>query len=697
MTFLNPLLLLGLVAAAVPVLLHLFQRRRPREVVFSNVALLRDIRATTVRRVRIQEWLLLALRVLALVALAVGFARPVADAAWLPAGEAPVSVGLVVDNSISTAQRSGGRTALDAIRADGERVAASLLPGDEVFLIPTAGAASAALRTPDALLAALDSLRPRAGAAALSSAIDRAAALLDGARHRRRLLVALTDGQSATLVDSAAARVPFDGPLTVVSVAASASANTAVVDVRIAPGARVEAGQALDVDVFIARWGGDGAATVPVRLVAVDADGRRRTVAQSSASLTQGGAPVRVRLRTPLAGRGDVGFEAEITAPSGDALAADDRRPLVARVPGLRRVLVVRGTPARALDLILAPGLVDGAPAFDADDASVAALATARLGDYAAVVLASVPDLPDASADALARYVRAGGGLVIFAADRPDGATAILSRLGAGSIGAPTDLPDGTVLSRVDATHPVFAGVFQASPGRRVEPERVAVRRAAALRGGVPIATLSNGAPLVAETRAGAGRVLTVAVAPEASWSDLPTAGLFAPFVLRGLAAVTASGGAGETATAGRGAAVRIAGTFEAPLVLDGPVGSSTARRIAVPQRRASGAVLLDPSVPEAGLYDVRSGDSTVARVALTLDARESDLRRLSGDALADTLARATGLDVRTAAGVGAWRVGQGGPPPARDLWNVLFGVALALLALESVLGRRWRTAARHA
>ena len=56
--------------------------------------------------------------------------------------------------------------------------------------------------------------------------------------------------------------------------------------------------------------------------------------------------------------------------------------------------------------------------------------------------------------------------------------------------------------------------------------------------------------------------MLAVAVAPDAAWSDLPSAGLFAPLVLRGLATLSASGQAGETAVAGRGRAfLRPSGT----------------------------------------------------------------------------------------------------------------------------------------
>ena len=315
-------------------------------------------------------------------------------------------------------------------------------------------------------------------------------------------------------------------------------------------------------------------------------------------------------------------------------------------------------------------------------------------------VVAGVAAMPEASVDALARYVRGGGGLLAFAADRPDGLNALLARLGAGGIGAPVAVPDGTVLSRVDAGHPVFAGIFQPTPGRRVEPERVPVRRVAPLRGGVPLATLSNGAALVAESRAGAGRVIAVAVAPDAAWSDLPTAGLFAPLVLRSLAGLSAAAPGVGPSVAGRGPAVRLAGATGAPLALVGPLGTPSVRRTVPPQRVQGGATLLDPAVPLPGLYDVRRGDSLVARVALVDDAREGDLRRLAAGPLADTLTRATGLDVRVAERIGDWRTASGGRPevpPGRDLWNALFGVALALLALESVLGRRWRTAARPA
>ena len=43
MNFLNPLFLFGLAAAAIPVLIHLFTRRKPREVRFPSLDFLSEV------------------------------------------------------------------------------------------------------------------------------------------------------------------------------------------------------------------------------------------------------------------------------------------------------------------------------------------------------------------------------------------------------------------------------------------------------------------------------------------------------------------------------------------------------------------------------------------------------------------------------------------------------------------------------
>ena len=75
-SFLIPAFLLGLAAAAIPVLLHLLKRTPAARRDFSAVFLIKKTPVEQTNRRMLREWLLLALRVTALVLLAVAFARP---------------------------------------------------------------------------------------------------------------------------------------------------------------------------------------------------------------------------------------------------------------------------------------------------------------------------------------------------------------------------------------------------------------------------------------------------------------------------------------------------------------------------------------------------------------------------------------------------------------------------------------------
>ena len=100
MTFLNPALLWGLLALAVPIIVHFFNLQRPREVLFSNVALVKEVQNTVVRRVKFQRWLLLLFRLLAIAAIVLAFANPViVEPGAILQGNR--SVAIVIDNSYS--------------------------------------------------------------------------------------------------------------------------------------------------------------------------------------------------------------------------------------------------------------------------------------------------------------------------------------------------------------------------------------------------------------------------------------------------------------------------------------------------------------------------------------------------------------------------------------------------------------------
>src|SRR5213592_1436797 len=83
MAFLNVSLLLGGAFFAIPVILHLIMRQKPKHLVFPAVRFVKERRESNTRRLQLRHWLLLALRCAAVIIPALALARPsVASALW---------------------------------------------------------------------------------------------------------------------------------------------------------------------------------------------------------------------------------------------------------------------------------------------------------------------------------------------------------------------------------------------------------------------------------------------------------------------------------------------------------------------------------------------------------------------------------------------------------------------------------------
>lgn len=112
MTFGQPLMLWGMLAAAVPLLIHLFDRRRPRPQPFGPIAWVLKSQKRTARRLKLKRILLYTLRTLLLLAIPLALARPElrsrAEAA--PVAKGPAATAIVLDASLSMRYRDGGQS-----------------------------------------------------------------------------------------------------------------------------------------------------------------------------------------------------------------------------------------------------------------------------------------------------------------------------------------------------------------------------------------------------------------------------------------------------------------------------------------------------------------------------------------------------------------------------------------------------------
>lgn len=100
MNFLFPTFLIGLAAIAIPIIIHLFNFRKYKKVYFTNVQFLKELKQESDSKSKLKEWLILAMRILAIASLVFAFAQPfIPGKTKAVQGEKAISI--YIDNSFS--------------------------------------------------------------------------------------------------------------------------------------------------------------------------------------------------------------------------------------------------------------------------------------------------------------------------------------------------------------------------------------------------------------------------------------------------------------------------------------------------------------------------------------------------------------------------------------------------------------------
>ncbi len=133
--FANPWLLVGLAAVGLPVLIHYLTRARPRRVAFPPFRFLQEACAGQQALRRLRTWLLLLVRCLAVLALALLFARPFLKPPGAAASGSNPRVVLVVDASLSMRAVQRGVSLFSRAKAEAAEVLRGMDSGSEAGVI----------------------------------------------------------------------------------------------------------------------------------------------------------------------------------------------------------------------------------------------------------------------------------------------------------------------------------------------------------------------------------------------------------------------------------------------------------------------------------------------------------------------------------------------------------------------------------
>ena len=202
--FSNPAMLWGLGAASIPLIIHLLNRRRFREEPWAAMRFLLAALRKNQRRVRIEQWLLLAVRTLVIVCAVLAMAKPFLErlgaAALLP-GQRTHWV-LVLDGSLSMNRAPAETSRFDHAKALAAQLVRATRQGDGVSVVMMADPPRAVIGSPsysrEAVLKEIAELAPTHAASDLPASFAKVEEVLAASDVPRKHLVFITDLQAAT-------------------------------------------------------------------------------------------------------------------------------------------------------------------------------------------------------------------------------------------------------------------------------------------------------------------------------------------------------------------------------------------------------------------------------------------------------------------------------------------------------------------
>lgn len=723
MSFLNPLMLLGLLGAAIPIVIHLIHKRRPRSQQFGAMELVLKSVEKVQRRWRLKRFLLLASRVALLAALALAAAGPLLgrQAELTTRVGGPQRLAIVIDASLSMRARYEGTSSFARALTGARNLVDEMGPADQTIIIWAGGRTELVVERPTAdkalLLKKLDALNPSFAPADLGEAVTTAAQALGNADKTEVSEGKLPEVSALVVVLSDLAQSSFQTASDLAVPGSSSRARLEVVDVLLE--LDPERNNRSLAEVLVRNVPGEAPRTVEIRA-------RIHSHAQASAKASPADITLKSKdhdlvaasveivpgtivdkvLRHAFEQPGSIAVE---VALERDGLVEDDVRYVVAEVRRQVRTLIVDGAPSGVpkedeifyLERALLAGAADQPTprVITVDD-----LASADLSAFDVVILAGVDTFTRDDGARLREFVQRGGGLLISASEGMDidiynsELSSVLprklrglkvvdaSRGGVGSSGV-------VQLADPDLEHPVM-GVFTGEgQGGLLSTQTLSYQllHPKAERSMKTLVSHNDGQPAIVEGIFGQGRVIFVTVSVDREMSDLAIRPAFVPLMRQLI--LHLGGALAEVdirrTLVGQPREIRVPAGVQA-LQVTGPDGREKTWSAA----EIDSALVRFDDTELPGHYRVEAAFTGAMEplraesFAVNVDPRESDLRAIpESEAKGILLGTTAGEESQSSANLRARALSSGMSP--QQMAGLLLLIMAAAFLLESALTSR--------
>lgn len=680
-SFLNGSVLFAAAAALIPLIIHLFSRRRVKVVEFSSIRHLKAMQKRQVRRLKIRQLLLLVLRMLIILCIVLAFARPTMRSGSIGA-HAAVSAVVLYDNSASMNREVADGNLTDIARKRTAELLASFSQADQVALVPldpTTDPPPATFASAAVAQEQLARLPIGAGEADFQTALNVAHDLLANAPSLNRELYVISDRQRHALpekpvaLDSVARVYLVDLPL-------QDNDDLGITAVDFG-GQLIQPGLDFNITVTVQNYGAEPATDLLASLFIDD-----KRVAQTGFSVGAG-AETGVRFTQAVS---RTGFHAGYIEISDDKFLGDNRYYFSFRIADRFNVLLVDSDQsARFISLALAPSPAL-TQAWSIKQATPADLPGINLGDYDVIVLAGAPNLGDLFTDRIKSFVRTGKSL--FFVYGPNTDITAFNRSWSDITGVTFEQAVPTSFTRagyytlqsLTMEHPIFS-VFGFEKNKPPEIRFYTLPKVRIAASARQLMTFTGDHPALIENRVGGGKVLTFAAPMSPEYTDLPGQAFFVPFISRTAEYLASDLSSLDTRLYVGDNIVRspvLRGTPAYAIQLTTP----DQREYDLSPEESHGALtVVARPTSRPGLYALRYLGDEIDRFAVNLRPAECDLSGVDPDQFATGLGapsfHALPVAEPLAASIASLRFG-------RELWQLFVWAAVIFLILEMLLAR---------
>lgn len=559
MNFLNPLLLFGLLAVAVPIIIHLINLRRPQKIAFSTLAFFKELQKSTIRRIRIKQYLLMALRAAALLFLALALARP-----FLPptisgtsGSDDPKAIAIIIDNSPSMERIGSDGPLIEQARQVARELIDTGLPSNRYYIAGTNGESREGGKFSSGAQAKeiVEKLDVSEAAHYTQESIRLAYQQLQQSALSQAVIFFISDGQASqlsSLEDLALSTGTTEKPVSFQMVALNSGSqqNLAVSDIEL-KSQMISVGSPVKLGVKVENVGQTAAAN---QFISLEVEGEMS--GQYELSL-KAGEEREFQFDLVPEKTGDIAGSIIL---EGDEIVYDNRRNFVIRVPESRSVLLVNESEGQS-DFVsyLRPAL-EAARQTNAqinfDEKTVPEVDQSSWLNSDAIILDGLQKIPEYWFEDLQRFVQNGNGVLFLPSEQGDvrNYDAFFSQFNAGTFdditGEYASFRTIGTLGKLEEGHPIINELFNRQENEEINidfPELFFYYhyKTATNTGSYTILRAANDDPLLTEQQFGEGILLISSLGADPGWSNFPVHPLFAPVYYRSIlyASTSESGG----------------------------------------------------------------------------------------------------------------------------------------------------------